>query len=327
MSGNGAAGGPVNEPIDVVYTWVDDAFPGYMDVLSRYAAKPPDLNPNRTRDNLQMLRYSMRALERYLPWVRNVYLVTCRPQVPEWVNLKAPGLRLIHHDEFFDHPDDLPTFSSFAITVNLHRIPGLSRRFLYVEDDYLFGRPVALDDFLTADGKLKLWRKWEWSPLARRRDKEGSSPWDLAHAQANHLLDGRYGYRPRLMARHLPMLIDIEEWRAVEAMWPEDFRRTTASRFRSRHDIAPDHLYPYALLYESKAALVPLSRSYTQAAYQGIDNIVPQQILQFAFLRRLRPKFICLNDNFGSNPSPFVVALARRFLEDTYPVPSRFELG
>ena len=49
-------------PIDVVYTWVDDTFPGYAEELARHAGKPADRNPNRTRDNLDLLRYSLRSL-------------------------------------------------------------------------------------------------------------------------------------------------------------------------------------------------------------------------------------------------------------------------
>ena len=53
------------EPIDVVYMWVDGSQPGYMDVLSRHAQTRFDLDPARTRDNLDLLRYSMRSLERF----------------------------------------------------------------------------------------------------------------------------------------------------------------------------------------------------------------------------------------------------------------------
>ena len=31
--------------IDVVYTWVDDTFPGYAEQLSRYADVPADTTP------------------------------------------------------------------------------------------------------------------------------------------------------------------------------------------------------------------------------------------------------------------------------------------
>ena len=34
-----------------------------------------------------------------------------------------------------------------AIETNLHRIPGLSEKFIYLNDDVSFTNPVCLDDF------------------------------------------------------------------------------------------------------------------------------------------------------------------------------------
>ena len=112
--------------IDVVYTWVDDTWPGYHALLTRCARDRHDLNPNRYRDNVDILKYNLRALDRYAPWIDRVFLVTCRPQVPRW--LDTTMIRVVHHDQIMD-PADLPTFNSFAIVANLHRIPDLSARF------------------------------------------------------------------------------------------------------------------------------------------------------------------------------------------------------
>jgi hypothetical protein len=314
-------------PIDVVYMWVDDTFPGYRDLLHRYASVPrDDLNPNRTRDNLQLLRYSLRSLEQYVPWVRHVYVVTCRPQVPAWMNVSAADLRLVHHDEFFAHPEDLPTFNSFAIGANLHRLPGLAERYLQLDDDMLFGRRVSLEDFLTPAGRYRLWPKLERTPGAHLRGSAGRSPWQLALATSNALLDERYGKRPRWLLKHVPFLVERNRWQTmVDEMWPAAFRRTSASRFRSEDNVVLEHVYPYILLHDGRAHLESIARSYLRAHYQGVDNILPLQVAQFLFLRQLRPPFFCLNDNFGPRPSRWVVQLAATYLEWAYPRPSRFE--
>ena len=51
--------------------------------------------------------------------------------------------------ELFPNKSDLPTFSSPAIEAHLHRIPGLSDKFLYFNDDVMFGSEVWPDDFFT----------------------------------------------------------------------------------------------------------------------------------------------------------------------------------
>jgi hypothetical protein len=91
------------------------------------------------------------------------------------------------------------------------------------------------------------------------------------------------------------------------------------------HDVAPEHLYPHFLLAESLAVRAPLPRVYRDVSYLGLGNSPLAARLGLAWLRARRPKLFCLNDNFGAHPDPRVVRLVRRFLEDAYPEPSRFE--
>jgi hypothetical protein len=314
----------VAEPLDVVYTWVDDAFPGYLELRDRYARSGHDRNPNRTRDNLDMLRFSLRSLAHLEAPVRYVYLVTCRPQLPPWLDPAAPGLRVVHHDEFMDRAA-LPTFNSFAIVASLVGLPGLTDRFLYVEDDHLFGRRTTLADFEEPDGRLRLWTKLERSPDRARRAAPDTSPWNLAVAHCNDLLDRQYRPEPRRAVRHGPKLIDRRLWQSMAATWPDELARTLASRFRAGDNVAPEYLYPYFAWYEGRARRVPIARSYVDGYYQGIDNVWPQQWLQLRYLRWLRPKLYCLNDNFGDRPSRRVVGWVRAYLEAAYPSRSRFE--
>lgn len=46
------------------------------------------------------------------------------------------------HEDFLP-PEVLPTFSSHAIEMNLHRIPGLTEHFVYFNDDTFLIRPVS----------------------------------------------------------------------------------------------------------------------------------------------------------------------------------------
>ena len=51
--------------------------------------------------------------------------------------------------EIFLNQSHLPTFSSPAIESHIHRIPGLSDKFIYLNDDVMFGAQVWPDDFYT----------------------------------------------------------------------------------------------------------------------------------------------------------------------------------
>jgi Stealth protein CR2, conserved region 2/Stealth protein CR4, conserved region 4/Stealth protein CR3, conserved region 3 len=311
-------------PIDVVYTWVDDTWPGYDALLRRYAADRHDLNPNRYRDNVDILRYNLRSLDRHAPWIERVFLVTCRPQVPRW--LDTATVRVVHHDQFMDAAD-LPTFNSFAIVANLHRIPGLSPRFVYIEDDRLFGSRVEHRDLFDDDGRPRVFLTSSGTRMPSDRHNQRLSPWNRAVAYSNLLLNARYGAKPRRMVSHGPLAIDVDAWRAMIAAWPEAFRRTSASRFRATENVAPEYLYPHFLLEERRG--VPASRGSmrSDAAYQPLNNIFLFQWIGLARLRWRRPKFFCLNDDFGVRPNPRVVGLVTRELERWFPQKSRFELS
>ena len=218
---------------------MDDAWPGYRELLQQRAANRHDLNPNRYRDNLDLLRYNLRSLERFVPWARRVFLVTCRPQVPPWLDRRS--VEVVHHDEFMP-PAALPTFNSFAIVSQLDRLPGLSKRFVYVEDDRLFGAPIVPGDFFDGKGRPLIYLKWRHAIPPHRRDDARLSPWNRALAYSNHLLNTRYGVRRRPTVSHAPLPVETESWRAMAAAWPDAFARTVSSAFRDSGNVAPEHL-------------------------------------------------------------------------------------
>ncbi|XP_076472169.1 N-acetylglucosamine-1-phosphotransferase subunits alpha/beta-like isoform X2 [Babylonia areolata] len=121
-------------------------------------SRDSDVSNSRFEDN-EELRYSLRSLERFAPWVRHVYIVT-NGQIPYWLNLDNPRITVVTHQELFPNKSHLPTFSSPAIESHLHRIPGLSDKFLYLNDDVMFGSEVWPDDFYTYATGQKLYLTW-----------------------------------------------------------------------------------------------------------------------------------------------------------------------
>ena len=97
-------------------------------------------------EDFNQLLYSIRSVEAYAPWVRHVFIVT-NGQIPVWLNTDHPRVTIVPHTKIFKYKSDLPTFNSMAIETNLHRIPGLSDKFIYLNDDFSFTNPVCLDDF------------------------------------------------------------------------------------------------------------------------------------------------------------------------------------
>jgi hypothetical protein len=66
--------------------------------------------------------------------------------VPAFLNLNAPKLNVVKHTDFIP-AEYLPTFSSHAIEMNIHRIPDLAEQFIYFNDDMFLLRPMTEADF------------------------------------------------------------------------------------------------------------------------------------------------------------------------------------
>ncbi|XP_072311225.1 N-acetylglucosamine-1-phosphotransferase subunits alpha/beta [Eucyclogobius newberryi] len=117
-----------------------------------------DVSASRFEDN-EELRYSLRSVEKHAPWVRHIFIVT-NGQIPSWLNLDNPRVTVVTHQDVFLNHSHLPTFSSPAIETHIHRIPGLSQKFIYLNDDVMFGKDVWPDDFFTHSKGQKVYLTW-----------------------------------------------------------------------------------------------------------------------------------------------------------------------
>lgn len=164
-------------PIDVVYTWVNGSDPRLQKLLGEHkaaacaAAKDEgttDTDADGCRSDMasasryvdnEELRFSLRSVLKFAPWVRHIYVVT-NGQVPHWLRIDHPRLSVVSHEQIFSNLSHLPTFSSPAIEVHLHKIPGLSDQFIYLNDDVMFGGPIFPDDFVTHAGGQNVFLSW-----------------------------------------------------------------------------------------------------------------------------------------------------------------------
>lgn len=310
-----------DDPIDVVYTWVDDTFPGYAEQLRQYAGDGRDTNPNRTRDNLDLIKYSMRSLATNAPFVRNIYLVSCRPQVPAWLKPDHPKIRIVHHDQIFEQRH-VPTFSSFCIVSHLHLLPDLSRRFVYIEDDCLIWSPLRLHHFVAPDGRPHVFFNPRRTKRHEELDSARDSTWNLGLATAEDALDKRFGRRDRTHVIHGPMLIDRESFGAMLDEFSDEIAATRTARFRADGTVPPEYLYAQYLAATGKGIV---TTDIPMEGYVSLENFLPWTWLQLKLQARRRPLAMTLNDGFGANPNPRVVRYLRAWLERHFPDPSPFE--
>ncbi|MBP5529152.1 MAG: Stealth CR1 domain-containing protein [Lachnospiraceae bacterium] len=135
--------------IDFVITWVDGSDPEWIEKRNTYKEdNSADTRSERYRD-FGTLKYLLRGIDAYAPWVRKVYLIT-EGHLPEWINKDCDKLSIVRHADFM--PEELlPTFNSNAIEMYLHKIPGLSEKFVYFNDDMIILKKLKEEDFFLRD--------------------------------------------------------------------------------------------------------------------------------------------------------------------------------
>lgn len=167
----------MNTTIDAVFLWVDGSDPNHLRKrLARWqesnpAAEDDERNhPTRFADNGE-LWYSINFVRQYAPFIGRIYIVTDN-QSPIWLTDAIAdefGIRIIDHTTIFrGYSEFLPTFNSVTIETMIHRIPDLSERFIYFNDDTFIINPTTLEDYF--EGDLPVIRgRWVWVPKSLRR--------------------------------------------------------------------------------------------------------------------------------------------------------------
>jgi hypothetical protein len=311
----------VREPIDLVYTWVDGNDPDWQQRKARYAPSGETHNYSATGlsrfANRDELRYSLRSVAMYASWVRNIYIVTDR-QVPGWLDLGHPQIRVIDHRDIFSDPGVLPVFNSHAIESQLHHIEGLAERYVYVNDDMFLGRPAEPEMFFHGNGIAKFFLSKQ--PL----DLDPPSVHDLpvmSAAKNNRALiehDFDVTIRRKMTHGMYPQLRSVLV--EMEERYPDMFARVSASRFRHPDDNSIVSALQQYYAYLTGRAL-PADVRYR---YQDISR--PNTPRRLDEILRDRPQVFCLNDMDSDERQLDAQHLAlRQFFSEYFPLPSPYE--
>lgn len=146
-----------NFPIDVVFTWVDGSDEKwqqkYQQAMRTHQFERIGLYADDSARfaNHNELYYSVYAVQKFMPWVRHIFIVTDE-QIPKWLDIeKQTQIKIIDHKQIIDG-QYLPTFNSHVIEAHLHRIPELSDHFIYFNDDVFVARPLSPSHFFSSNG-------------------------------------------------------------------------------------------------------------------------------------------------------------------------------
>jgi hypothetical protein len=94
-------------------------------------------NPHRWACNDEIL-YCLKSIDKHAPWIRKIWIVSDAetPDISSLSDALRAKIRFSYHRGLFEGFEDaLPTFNSRAIESTIWRIPGLTDRFIYFNDD------------------------------------------------------------------------------------------------------------------------------------------------------------------------------------------------
>ena len=134
--------------IDFVITWVDMEDPVWQTEFEKYSSKGKHSRNGTSKARFRehgFLRYWFRGVEKYAPWVGRIHFVSSG-QIPEWLDTTNPRINIVNHTDFIP-TKFLPTFNSVVIERYMHKIPGLSERFVYFNDDFYIINEVSPERF------------------------------------------------------------------------------------------------------------------------------------------------------------------------------------
>jgi hypothetical protein len=307
-------------PIDIVYTWVDGADPVWRERKRQtLAAAGIETHPGaaniRFLDNGE-LRYSLRSVEQFAPWARNIYLVTDN-QVPSWLDPSQTRVTLVDHRDIFP-ADALPTFNSHSIGARLHHIDGLSENYVHFNDDFFLGRPVRPETFFDSNGVSKFFLS-RTATLGFQGLGE-ALPHEQARRNVVELLARDFGFRPSRIFQHTPITQRRSVFFELEERYPEAMERTWRSRLRDHTDFEPNswlhHYYGYLRGY-TRPSRIPYA--YFEAGGQRAwDN------MQRVYQTRSVDTF-CINESEHELDAADYLR-TNRWLQRYFPTPASFEL-
>lgn len=330
-----------NNKIDMVYLWVDGNDPAFIERKNDFLSGEINRVNKATGDvrfwDNEELRYSLRSLEKYAPWINHVYIITDR-QVPKWLNTDYEKVTVVDHSQIMPK-ECIPCFNSNVIEYFLPYVPNLSEVFLYGNDDTFFCALVNKEDFVK-DGKVinRLIPMSKLTVLKKRmqrfmvkcglkKDKGSSSP----VFRATDLLEEYYGAVDYYVTHHNIDVYSKSAYLETLTKFEAEFEATNKHRFRNKNCI---HRIIFALdaVYSGKAII------RTVPAFAGISKIFvrfnKKEIFSYFgkeyhldrvkhVMKQNKPKLFCLNASDKTDRK--IKEAARKFMEELFPEPSKFE--
>jgi hypothetical protein len=322
LLGAGILGDTVaDQQIDAVLTWVDHTDIAWQEAYAQARREAGDFDTDassfsRFRNNDE-LRFALRSLNDYAPWLRKIYIFSnCPP--PAWFDTKNEKVVFVRHEEVMPY-NILPTFNSHVIESFLHKIPGLLERFIYLNDDFFIMKPSAPSEYFGGSGRS--YSRLEPYGVVSGERRIGDPDYLNAARNVAALLRARTGCVPTQLHRHAPYSLLRSVLEEMEQEWSTEYATFRSNKFRALNDLnIPSFMYHHYAIgtgrAEDRPCKVVLIKS-NDPATQGAR-----------FRRALEPDtmFVCINEGGVEPPPADWHSRVRKFMIERFPNAASWEL-
>ncbi|MDR2636479.1 MAG: hypothetical protein LBB95_01320 [Mycoplasmataceae bacterium] len=293
--------------IDLVYCWVNKDDPSYIKRNKKYLKNSQYNFENKAitfRENNEII-YSLRSVEKYIPWVNNIYIVTDK-QCPSQLNLKNKKIHII--DQSIILPDkNKPCFNTASLEASFYKIPGISEYFLLASDDYFVGKKLDKSYFFTKTGKPIYSVHWTHFSGSNKYNVE-----ILASSVAGMNL-----FSPWALFSHTHNIVPnrVSHWKYMveHSEYKNSFNATRCNMYRNVYDISR-HLVN--LYFHKKGEVILRKTRWYKETYLTAKFV---WLLKF-----IKPNLFCINDNCKINKKN--QNTCKKFLNKMFPKKSSFEI-
>ncbi|MDR2933753.1 MAG: Stealth CR1 domain-containing protein [Rickettsiales bacterium] len=333
--------------IDLVYLWVDGNDKKWLAKknlwLNKYGKLSKSANITaRFRDNDE-LKYSLRSVEKFVPWINHIFLVTDN-QIPKWLNTKNKKISVIDLSQIMPK-DSLPVFNSIAIESCLHNIPNLSEHFLYSNDDMFFGSEIKPSYFFDENENPIVIVKRKWLPKNSFAGHGYEKYWNARKAYNKFLHKARgIVYTLSTKKYFCEPSHNITPMRKSYAKdtvkkLPEIFNSNIYSRFRDTNNterflysiydncvnrctlVMNNNIGYTKRIYDFKRTdgfLYSIRKLFYKQNFETFDGAnIRKKIIKY------QPKLFCIND--GPSSGEKTLNANKKFLQEMFPKKSTFE--
>ena len=321
------------QKVDLVYMWVDGNDPEWRAKRNQYInggekKTSEGVDDARWRENDE-LRYSLRSVEMYAPWINHIYIIT-DGQCPAWLDTTNPKISIVDHKDIMP-AEALPVFNSQALESCLYKIEGLSERFIMCNDDTMFTQPTTYATFFNADGSpiVRLMR-FNRKKALRRGNYHGTI------RRMQDLIREDFGKKIYLAPHHnFDAHLKSDYQYCVENLHSEEWRATAHHRFRHEQDMQRVYVTYYMVVsghatmrkvgrYNNIKGICGKIKAFLTGRYANDSRVINNYSKDyFGQMAKYNPIMICVNDSERAKPEDG--KRMAEFLKELYPAKSSFE--